>query len=479
MKNYLENKPTVDVKIERRALTRGQNAGKGHIKIWVTYKERVGREKKWPQVPYKTGLFCSGGEFEKITDPDVKDRYLSTALLDIRKRVAALRARANFIIDELGISDRKNFELHFLSGQGLDEIDLEFNTKIAELEAANRISSEEKYLTALRSIKEFFQGDGAEQVPVTYSMCPPEKLQAYEDWYTGPKKKGSLTSVGINMRCFRHIYKRAIKKGVAADRDFPFGTGGYVIPEGGDETKKFLESKDKDAFVSWRHSQDEAAIAGIRQSYQVIFRTRALEEHRDFREWPEARKAELLDRYACEVIDQRNEMHDYALFSYYGNGMNMSDLARLTRDRVFKEYLTIKRQKTKSGKKRKNKITAIPIHPIMMEVIKRRGKKSLVPDDFVFPILEYGSDEQEIFYRIRKLVDKVNEVLAIIEKELKLEIRPTSYTLRHTFSFHFMQQEGATTEDLQDALAHGSAKTTEAYKHGISMDRKKKFSGGL
>lgn len=479
MKNYLENKPTVDVKIEQRALTRGENIGKGHIKIWVTYKERVGLQKKWPQVPYKTGLFCKLEEFERIIDPAVKDRHLSTLLLDIRKKVNALRARANFIIDELGISDRKNFELHFLSGQGLDEIDGEFNVKIQELEAANRISSAEKYLTALRSMKEFFQLGSSEPVPVTYSMCTPDKLQAYEDWYTGPKKKGSLTSVGINMRCFRHVFKRAMKKGIASERDYPFGTGGYLIPEGGDETKKFLESEDKARFVSWRHAQDEAAITAVKQSYQIVFRTRALEEQQDFRQWPNARKDELFDRYAMEVIDGRNEMHDYALFSYYGNGMNMSDLARLTRDRVFKEYLTINRQKTKLGKKKKNKVTAIPIHPVMREIIQRRGKKSLVPGDYVFPILEYGSSEQEIFYRIRKLVDKVNEVLAIIYKELGLEIQPTSYTLRHTFSFHFMQQEGATTEDLQDALAHGSVKTTEAYKHGFSMDRKKKFSGGL
>lgn len=479
MKNYLENIPTVDIKIEQRVLTKGSNAGKGHIKLWVTYRERLGLQKKWPQVPYKTGLFCTPAQFEKIMDPDVKDRSLPVLLLDIRKKVNAMRARANFIIDELGITDRKNFELHFLSGQGLDEIDGEFNAKISELESANRISSAEKYLTAIRSLKEFFQIGSPEPVPVTYSMCTPDRLQAYEDWYAGPKKKGSLTSVGINMRCFRHVFKRAIKKGVASDRDYPFGTGGYVIPEGGDETKKFLESKDKTAFISWRHPVGEAAIAGIKQAYQIVFRYRALEENPDFRQWPDDRKAGLFDRYAAEVIDTRNEMHDYALFSYYGNGMNMSDLARLTRDRVFKEYLTINRQKTKYGKKKKNKVTAIPLHPVMREIIHRRGKRSLIPDDYVFPILQYGSDEQEIFYRIRKLVDKVNEVLAIIEKELGLEIRPTSYTLRHTFSFHFMQQEGATTEDLQDALAHGSIKTTEAYKHGFSMDRKKKFSGGL
>ena len=38
---------------------------------------------------------------------------------------------------------------------------------------------------------------------------------------------------------------------------------------------------------------------------------------------------------------------------------------------------------------------------------------------------------------------------------------------------------GATTEQLQDMLAHGNAKTTESYKHGFALEIKKKFSDGL
>jgi hypothetical protein len=40
-------------------------------------------------------------------------------------------------------------------------------------------------------------------------------------------------------------------------------------------------------------------------------------------------------------------------------------------------------------------------------------------------------------------------------------------------------QLGASTDELQDALAHGTAKTTENYKHGFSIERKKKLSTGL
>lgn len=436
--NILTDKALVNAGIERRRILKtGPNAGKAHIKIWVTFiiRERVENKvrKKWKQRPYKTGLFCRVEEFDKMMAAKSIGN-LPTILYDIRRKVDELKAIATNILEKY--PTQQVFESQFLSGHSIEEIDGEFNLKIAELQSAKprpKISSAENYLTALKSIKEFFQGDSKQPAPVTYAMCTPEKLQEYEDWYTGRKTKNSLTSVGINMRHFRHIFKRAIKKGLAHPSTYPFGMDPlYVIPEGGDDTKQFLDLEEKNALVSWRHPDN--------------------------------------DRY--------NELHDYALFSYYGNGMNMSDVARLTRDRVFKKYLVINRQKTK-GKKKKNKITSIPMHPVMRGIIERRGKDSEIKDDFVFPILKYGWSEEEIFYRIRNLVDDVNDVLAMIAKEKGFEIKPTSYTLRHTFSFHFMQQEGATTEDLQDALAHGSIKTTEAYKHGFSLERKKKFSDGL
>jgi integrase/recombinase XerD len=430
-------KPTYYLDIERRrVISSGPNKERSHLKLWVTFVVWENGKKRWRQRPYKTNIFCTQEEFDQVSDE--RNKRPSTLIGDIRKKIVQIKSQVERIIDTLNVTTQAEFEAYFLSEYSIEAIDGEFEAKIAELEKANKFSTAEKFRTALYSLKEFFQLGNQEPVTVTYSMCTPEKLQAYEDWYTTqPKKKGSvekksLTSVGINMRHFRHIYKRAIKKGVASATEYPFGMPPlYVIPEGGDDTKKFLDRDEKNAFLSWRHDNDKL-----------------------------------------------NELHDYAVFSYYGNGMNMSDLARLTKDRVHNDYLTIDRQKTK-GKKKKKKITVIPLHPVMKDIIQRRQKRSLIPGDYVFPILEYGSDEETIFYRIRKLVDDVNSVLALIAKDMKFEIKPTSYTLRHTFSFHFMQQEGATTEDLQDALAHGSIKTTEAYKHGFTIDRKKKFSEGL
>lgn len=426
------NKPTINIDIERRRIrTSEPYKGMGHIKLWMTFILRDTGKKEWKQRPYKTNLFCTVEEFDIVMDD--KAKRVATRIQDIRDKLTEIKAKANHIINVLKVTEQKAFEALFLSEHDIEAIAGQFEIKIAELYAAKKFSSREKYATALYSLSTFFKTT-YEVESVTFNMCTPERLQAYEDWYTAqargkkiPKKK-SLTSVGINMRCLRHIFKRAIKAGIT--NLYPFGIGLYVIPEGGDDTKKFLVSDEKQAFIDWTHENDKI-----------------------------------------------NELHDYARFSYYASGINMADIARLRKPSVFKEYISIDRQKTK-GRKKKSKKLIIPMHPAMVEIMRKRGNKSLIPDDYIFPILTLDMDEEAIFYRIRKLVDNVNEVLKLIGNDLKFEIKPTSYTMRHSFSFQFMQL-GGTTDELQDALAHLSNKTTENYKHGFSLERKKKFSDGL
>lgn len=430
-------KPTIDIKFDPRLVTTGQNAGRGHIKLWVTFIERLDGKKKWKQRPYKTHLFCSQEEFDIARDKSIK--RVSTRVMDIRSGLVEVEAKADRIINKLHVTDQKSFENLFLSEHEIEAVRGHFETKIEELRNAQKISSKEKYTSAIRSFEEYF-GKG-----FTFDKCTPDNLQAYEDWYiaqdrfkpTAKKrkvfmtKKKSLTTVGINMRCLRHIFKRVVRQGIIPASVYPFGLAPlYVIPEGGNDSKKFLESDNKNALMSWTPPDERAA-----------------------------------------------ELFDYAKFSYYGSGINMSDVARLRKPDVYKEYLSIDRQKTK-GRKKKAKKLIVPMHPVMRSILERRGYKDLIPDGFVFPILSHEMDEEAKFYRIRKLVDDVNEVLARAAKELNLEFKPTSYTLRHTFSFNMLQM-GATTEELQDALAHGSIKTTEAYKHGFSLEKKKKFSEGL
>lgn len=398
-------KPLLSFYLEkRRILETGPHAGKAHVKLCVTFIERVGNKKTWKQRHYKTGVYCKVTIFPKAIDWEKNN--VPTEAIDARDLLRPIKKKAERIIET--VHTQKEFERHFLSGFSMDALAPHFEQKIAEITNAKKISNTEKYATALRSFQKYF-GEG-----VTFDMITPDSLQAYEDWYVnqnrdkkGLKGKKSLTSVGINCRNLRHIFKRAIKKGIIPAAMYPFGMEPlYVIPEGGNDNKKFLDTEEKDKFINWRHQNDDI-----------------------------------------------NRLHDYAKFSYYASGINMADIARLKRSSVYKEYISIDRQKTK-GRKKKSRKLIIPMHPAMSEIINSRGNRlSLNPTDYVFPILTLGMDEEAIFYRIRTLVNDVNDVLALIAKDLKFEIKPTSYTLRHTFSFQFMQL-GGTTDELQDALAH-------------------------
>lgn len=423
------NKFNWSIDLERRRMTTtGENKGRFHIKLWVTFRVKINGINTWKQRPYKTGMFCTEDEFKLVTG--TKSKQMSTRLNDIYSKINQLRVDVEKVINRPDVTDQKSFEHHFLSGHSVESVAGHFETKIKELDLAKKYSSKEKYETALRSFIEFFS---LSNTPFTFSECTPDRLQAYEDWYTSQfhgKNKKSLTSVGINTRNLRHIFNRVIKSGLVPMTVYPFGLGRYVIPEGGDDTKKFLDSEEKDAFINWTGPTDEI-----------------------------------------------NRLHDYIKFSYYAYGINLSDVARLKKSDINREYISINRQKTK-GRKKKSRKLIIPIHPVMREIIVRCGKRSLNPDDYVFPILELDMDERTIFYTIRSLVNDVNEVLAMIGNQLNFEIKPTSYTIRHTFSFQFMQL-GGTTDELQDALAHGSSKTTENYKHGFALEKKKKFSEGL
>lgn len=423
--------PSVYISLDKSyKLKKGPDKGKFHAKVWVTFIRWEGQKKVWDQRPYKTGVFVTQKEFDSLMENDPKKKTRIERLKDLRKELDAAKTRAELVIKTYNITTEAKFNQYFLSDQKPESLSGQFQFKIDELKKAKKFSSAEKYETAIASFKAFF-GEN-----VSFHSCTPDRLRDYEEWYisqnkdkNGKKGKKSLTSVGINMRCLRHIFKRAIRAGIIPVTLYPFGVGQdlYIIPEGGeDDTKAYLDLSDREAFINYR----------------------------------------------CV-----NECYDYAIFCYYAQGLNFSDIARLAWSELKDGYISKTRQKTK-GRQKKSKKLIIPIHPRMQEIIQRRGNKSLDPNGYVFPILTKDMDEEAIFYRIRQFVKDTNEVLAAIAKDLKLSIVPTTYTLRHTFSFRLMEL-GATTEELQDALGHGSIKTTESYKHGFTLEKKKKYSEGL
>lgn len=430
-------KATCYIQIEsRRMTTTGENKGKYHVKLWVNFKVFNNGVMERKRCSYKTNVYCTLEDFDLYQDR--KAKRITVLIQDLRDRLDDIEKRARTIIEEMDVTTQEQFEVYFLSDYNVECVAIHIKEKIQELDEKKKISSKEKYGTTLYSLTEFFGND-----KFTFNMLTPDTLQKYEDWYIEQdygENKRSLTTVGIHMRNLRHIFNRAIKKGIIPVRIYPFQTNDvayvgiaddlYLIPEGDGDGHGFLETEEKDLFLSWSTKNEK-----------------------------------------------HMRLYEYAKYIYYSHGINVSDFARLKRNNVFDDHVSIFRQKSK-GRKKKDKKMTIPMHPVMQQVIKKHSKRSLIPNDYVFPILDLNMDEKTMFYKIRDLVDDINDVLRIVSKELKLSIRVTTYVLRHSFSYQYIEL-GASTEELQDALAHGSAATTEVYKHGFSLKRKKKFSQGL
>jgi integrase/recombinase XerD len=464
--------PTVNIALDKSyIIKKGPEAGKHHIKIWVTFIKWIGGKKDWDQQPYKTELFATPDEFSALMENDPKKKTRIERLKEIRKKVDAQKARAEFIIEKFHVTDKKKFDLLFLSEHKPETLAGQYQIKTNELRNAKplpKISSAENYQTSLSSLQEFF-GEG-----VSFHDCTAERLQEYENWYIeqprskNSEEKKSLVSVGINMRALRHIFKRSIKQSIIPETLYPFGSDEdqYCIPEGeGDPTKEFLDTGEKDVFLQHRFTayKCDNCDAFVRK------------QGKQFPLCPWCKQGSLL-----EIVDDRfNELHDYAVFSYFANGINAADIFRMRKSQLKPEYIAFNRQKTKGRKKKKAKLHTIPMHSRMQEIIWRRGNKTIgIPDDFVFPVLNVSMTEEEQFKAIRSKVHEIDRMLAKMAKDLKWDVTPTMYTLRHTFSNEYTQA-GATTEELQAALAHGSIRTTETYKHGFKMERQKKLSEGL
>lgn len=420
--NISNHRPTVNITLEKRRKTK---EGKHNYKLWVTFK--VGDQFK--QRMYKTPYYATIEEHRLIM-AEGKDKTKLKPLVDIRLALRRLEADVSRLIEEKSITTQEAFELNYLSGINTETLRGQFEIKILHLEAANKISSAEKYRIAINSFEEYSHPD------LTFQEITIEWLNGYETWFINTEGKdakcGSLTTVGINMRCLRHIFKTQVRAGKINEKMYPFGIGGYVIPEGEGKIKNYLDEKERKAFLKHRFNDDQ-------------------------------------DKY-----------HDYAVFCYYANGLNFSDIFRLRKREVnYKDEIIERiRQKTK-GRTKRIKLMRIILHPAMIDIIKRRSDKlDINPNSYLFPVLKDCTTEKEVFHKVRSVVKKTNGVLAAIAKKLELPITPTTYSLRHTFAYSFMQA-GGTTEELQEALGHGDIRTTEAYKHGFSLKRKRKLSGKL
>ncbi len=174
---------------------------------------------------------------------------------------------------------------------------------------------------------------------------------------------------------------------------------------------------------------------------------------------------ERLKTYRSETESEQRAL-DFWLFSYYYNGINMSDLCKLRFRNIVGDQIVFTRSKT--ARARKNpKIIQAYLHPEMRKIIEKWGTPNRLQDNYIFPILEYNSNPEREHQIVKQFTRWVNEYLHRISKNLGFEKNISTYHARHSFAT-VMKRKNVNIAFISDSLGHSSLKTTENYLAGFT-----------
>ena len=256
-------------------------------------------------------------------------------------------------------------------------------------------------------------------------------LNQYEQWLRN--NKASKTTISIYVRGIRTIFNEAIEEGIIKrEKCYPFGRRKYRIPNS-KNIKKALELSD------------------ISKIYY----------------------------YECKSrIEGEQKGKDFWLFSYFGNGMNVKDIAFLKWKNIHDGYLIFERIKTERAMRSDPKLITVFINEDMWSIIERWGNKDRSINNYIFPILEHGMTPLRQYDVVQLFLGLINEWMERIRKQLGIDKKITTYVARHTFST-VLKRSGASTEYIQEALGHADIKTTENYLDSFGKEVKKEFASRL
>ena len=107
---------------------------------------------------------------------------------------------------------------------------------------------------------------------------------------------------------------------------------------------------------------------------------------------------------------------------------------------------------------------AIKLLPDALTILKKYMKQDAEGEEYIFPILDrkIHLTGQQQYNRLQKVRSKINKILKIMGKELKININLTTYVARHTFAT-VLKRSGVDIGIISESLGHSELKTTHIY----------------
>ena len=146
------------------------------------------------------------------------------------------------------------------------------------------------------------------------------------------------------------------------------------------------------------------------------------------------------------------------MFSFYCMGMNFVDIAHLKRKNIKGDRLVFVRKKMRSNRPVEISIKiTLPIREILDIYINNKG-----PDDYIFPVINSERNVYNDYDYYHDKCKKLNQDLGKISSMLKLDIKLSSGTARHTWAT-IGRNLGFDTRLIGEGMGHENESTTAGY----------------
>ena len=318
---------------------------------------------------------------------------------------------------------------------------------LSELEDAGRLGTRNSYQVALKRFKQ----DMGEKV--NNAAINQELINKWVSRMQNPKegKPMNATTIGIYLRAFRVIVRKAAEQGV-------------LMAEKSDIFKGVRAVNKKTNRKDWCLNVEKMTR---------LYR---------FFENDDTKDENGKERFDSQYRQRLFESLGMFLFSYMANGANIADLAKLRYDDFYyhqeQKAMRFIRQKTM---RESNGVEVIfPILPQMQVILDRIANKPQ-RGGLVFHIINENMDDT----RIKEIVACENSNIAdrmeIISKLVGLDEQPSPTWCRHSYATN-LRDAGISTEYISTMMGHtmttGSA-TTLSYLSQYSMETMVAYNSNL
>jgi len=379
-------------------------------------------------------LFLTTSDIEKVTGDSPRGKYR-----DIAFEFKRITDEAKKVINEINTFSFNQFEEKFFHKVTTwDNVFVAMWQHIQDLKSEGRFGYASSFESTLRAVKEFHTDKSFEfnprkdkvenrmnnyitGKPLNFVDITPTWLKKFETWL---QKAGKGTSTcGIYVRNIRVLFNLAIKKHKVR-AEYPFTD----------------------------HKPKKAKGRKIALT---------------------ANQISLIANYKTEH-PQEQFYRDIFMFSFLGNGVNLSDIARLKYSNIRDGEIEFVREKTKDEENEEDRLH-VPISKNMQSIIDRCGNKAIGFDSYIFPILKPEWSEERNYAEIKQLTKQVNKYVRRIAKAVGIKEKISSYVARHSWAT-IAKNSGTSTEFISEALGHSSVIVTKRYLKSFEKSTREEHS---